>query len=142
MRDLDFDADSATVVLAFALLATVAGGCYLAWRLFHTGELGAKPYYAALQVVEYENRMNKTGEPLLRINIDGSGADAVGVLGRDSARTRVWIILNETDSDGRPYVLPQGIEIDQSCAQVERVVHGRPMATEVERLLKKGCGKY
>ena len=140
MRDLDSDDDPSTVALALVLLAAVVGGCYGAWRFFHTGELGAKPYYAALQVVEYENRMNKTGEPLLRINIDGSGADAIGVLGRDSARTRVWIILNETDSDGHPYVLPQGIEIDQNCAQVERVVHGRPIATEVDRLLKKGCG--
>lgn len=140
MRDLDSDDDPSTVALALVLLAAVVGGCYGAWRFFHTGELGAKPYYAALQVVEYENRMNKTGEPLLRINIDGSGADAIGVLGRDSARTRVWIILNETDSDGRPYVLSQGIEIGQNCAQVEGVVHGRPIATEVERLLKKGCG--
>jgi len=142
MRDLDSDDDQSTVVLAFALLAAVAGGCYLVWRFFHTGELGAKPYYAALQVVEYENRPNKIAEPLLRTNIDGLGTDAIGVPGRDRARTRVWIILNETDSDGHPYLMPQGVEINRDCAQIERVLHGRPVSTAVQQLLEEGCGQH
>ena len=141
MRNLDSDDDPSTAVLAFALLAAVAGGCFLVWRFFHTGELGAKPYYAALQAVEYENRPNKIEEPLLRTYVDGSGADAIGVPGRDPARTRVWIILNVTDSDGHPYLMPQGVEIDRDCAQIERVVRGRPVSTAVQQMLNKGCSQ-
>jgi hypothetical protein len=121
-------------------LIVLAGGPFLALSyLFSHGELGAKPFYATLQGVEYENRSNKDPTPLLRVNVGGEGLDVVGVRGRDVAKTRVWIILNKVDSDGNPFLLPAGIDFDADCSQLERVVKGRKLETAVRSFLFRGC---
>jgi hypothetical protein len=139
-RDLQRGSDWPLGVTVLLLLIVLVGGPFLAFSYVTThGELGDKPYYAALQQVEYESRANKDPSPLLRGNVDGTGIDVVGVLGRDAARTRVWVALNVTDSDGNPYVLPRGIEIQPDCAQLGRVVNGQRVKAEVWRFLFQGC---
>jgi hypothetical protein len=116
-----------------------AGVAYYFWFIFHHGELADKPYWAALQSVEYKNRQNRDSSPLLETNLAGSGSDAVGVLGRDSAETRVWVMLNVTDSEGEPMVLPQGVALNVRCDQLERLVKGREVLPEVRKVLFRGC---
>jgi hypothetical protein len=128
----------AAVTLGF--LIVLVGGPFLALSyLFSHGELGAKPVYAALQGVEYETRSNKDPTPLLRANVDGEGLDAVGVRGRDAAKTRVWIVLNKVDSDGNPFLLPVGIDPDADCSQLEHVIKGRKVEAAVRSFLLRGC---
>ena len=122
-------------------LVVLVGGPLLAVPyLFSHGELGAKPFYAALQGVEYENRTNKDPTPLLRVNVDGEGLDVVGVRGRDAAKTRVWILLNKVDPEGNPFLLPAGIDLDADCSQLERTIQGRKVEAAVRSLLFHGCG--
>ncbi|WP_280154784.1 hypothetical protein [Piscinibacter sp. XHJ-5] len=127
--------------LAVLLTLTVAvGGLYLAISSdFSEGELGAKKYYAVLQGVEYENRMNKDATPVLQENIDGSGLDALGIPGRDGANTRVWVLLNQTGPDGKVLLLPQGIALKVDRAVMEHAIQGRQMAEPIRRFVSKEC---
>ena len=125
-----------SILLGAVLLALV--GAYF-WYIFHHGELADKPYWAALQSVEYKNRSNRDVSPLLEMNVDGSGSDAVGVPGADSAGTRVWVMLNVADSEGDPMVLPQGVAINVGCGQLERMVKGREVLPAVRKVLFGGC---
>lgn len=109
------------------------------WYIFHHGELADKPYWAALQGVEYENRSARDASPLLRSNIGGTGADAVGLRSQSDSYPYVWVILNETDSDGEPYVMPRGVPIAADCHQLERQINGHQVEPSVRSLLFRGC---
>jgi len=121
-----------------ALLVLV--GVYF-WYIFHHGELAEKPYWAALQGVEYENRSTQDASLLLRSNIGGTGADAVGLRSQSASYPRVWVILNETDSDGEPYVMPRGVPFAADCHQLERQIFGRKVEPSVRSLLLHGCAE-
>jgi hypothetical protein len=125
-----------SILLGAVLLALV--GAY-SWYIFHHGELADKPYWAALQSVEYKNRPNRDARPLLEMNVDGAGSDAVGVPGGDSAGTRVWVMLNVADSEGDSMALPRGVALNGGCGQLERMVKGREVLPVVRKFLFKGC---
>jgi hypothetical protein len=138
--DLQRGGDWPLAAATLGFLTVLVGGPFLAFSyLFSHGELGAKPFYAALQGVEYENRSNKDPTPILRANVAGEGLDVVGVRGRDAAKTRVWIILNKVDSDGNPFLLPAGIDLDADCSQLERVIKGENVEAAVRSFLFRGC---
>ena len=138
MNSRDFG-DPVLRVSYFLAASAVVGVGYYALYIFHHGELADKPYVVALQSVEYTGRSNHDANPLLAVNIDGAGTDAVGVPGRDAAATRVWVILNVADSDGDPFVLPQRIALKASCVQLERIVKGREVLPAVQQFLFGGC---
>ncbi len=123
-------------LLGVALLGLV--GVYF-WYIFHHGELAEKPHWLALQSVEYNNRPNRVSSPLIEKDVDGPGADAVGLPGRDSAATRVWVLLNVVDSDGEPMMLPRGVAFNVRCGQLERVIKGREVHPAVRKFLFGGC---
>ena len=125
-------------LLGAALLALV--GMYF-WYIFHHGELADKPYWAALQGVEYENRSAQDASLLVRSNIGGTGADAVGLRSQSASNPRVWVILNATDSDGEPYVMPRGVPFAVDCHQLERQINGRRLEPSVRSLLFRGCAE-
>ena len=125
-----------SILLGAALVALV--GAYF-WYIFHHGELADKPYWAALQSVEYKNRPNRDASPLLEMNVDGSGSDAVGVPGGDTAGTRVWVMLNVTDSQGDPFVLPRGVALNVGCGQLQPMLNGREVLPAVRKYLFGGC---
>jgi hypothetical protein len=116
-----------------------AGLAFYFWYTFHHGELADKPYWAALQSVEYKNRPNRDAGLLLEMNVDGSGSDAVGVPGGEPAGTRVWVMLNVADFAGDPLVLPQGVALDVRCGALERVVKGREVLPAVRKYLFRRC---
>ena len=123
-------------LLGAALLVLV--GAYF-WYIFHHGELADKRYWAALQSVEYKNRPNRDTSPLLEMDVDVSGSDAVGLPGGDSAGTRVWVMLNVADSEGAPMVLPRGVALNVGCNQLHRMVKGRTVLPTVQKFLFEGC---
>lgn len=125
-------------LLGAALLVLVAG--YF-WFIFHHGELADKPYWAALQSVEYGNRSAQDASPLLLSNIGGTGADAVGLRSQSASYPRVWVILNQTDSDGEPYVMPKGVSFAADCQELGRQINGRKIEPSVRSFLFRGCGE-
>jgi hypothetical protein len=125
-----------STVLSVVLLALV--GAYF-WYIFHHGELADAAIGASLQSIEYKSRSNRDLTPLLELNIDGSGTDAIGVPGQDAAGTRVWVLLNAVDSEGAPMVLPQRIALRVDCGQLKRKVEGRRVLPAVHRFLFSGC---
>jgi len=133
---MDISSQRVLSLLGAALLVMV--GMYF-WHIFHHGELPEAPYWAALQGVEYESRSAEDASLLLRSNIGGTGADAVGLRSQSSSYPRVWVILNETDSDGEPYVMPRGVPFAADCHQLERQISGRRVEPSVRSLLFRGC---
>ena len=124
------------ILLGPVLLALV--GAYF-WYIFHRGELADAPYGAALQSIEYRSRSNRDPSPLLEVDIDGAGTDAIGVPGRDGARTRVWVILSVADSEAAPMVLPQRVPFGVGCDELERKLEGRKVLPAVRQFLFSGC---
>jgi len=131
---------SQRVLSLLGAASLVLVGMYF-WFIFHHGDLADKPYWAALQGVEYENRSTQDASLLLRSNIGGTGADAVGLQSQSSSYPHVWVILNETDSDGEPYVMPRGVPFAADCRQLERQISGRRVEPSVRSLLLRGCAE-
>jgi hypothetical protein len=129
----------ATVLLV--LVAAIFGGYFLLSNYFNRGELGTKSYYATLQGVEFDNRGDKNPNPILKTNVDGTGLNILGVIGRDSSRTRVWVILNQVSPEGLPLVLPQGISIDANCGLIMNTISSQQVAEPVRQYLLRECSR-
>jgi hypothetical protein len=123
-----------------ALVGVVIGGLYITVsHYFNTGELGTKKYYAVLQGVEFDFRSNKDPNPILKENVDGSGLDVLGVPGKSTPGTRVWVVLNQIGPDGQVLLMPQGIDLKLDCAALKRATEGRQVIEPVRQYLAKAC---
>jgi hypothetical protein len=127
----------AAILLVLAI--AISGIYFLFSNYFSRGELSTKSYYAALQGVEFENRGDKNPNPILKMNVDGTRLNILGVIGRDSSKTRVWVILNQVSPDGLPLVMPQGIPIDANCGLIMNIISNQQVAKPVRQYLLREC---
>jgi hypothetical protein len=103
------------------LILIVVAALYGIWHTFHSGELGDKPAWAALQAVELQHRTAvPPAEPLLVEHIGGSDFSAVGLPTGTTEYSFAWLLVSG-GGNGPVKIIPQDAHVKVTCGYVSNL---------------------
>ena len=121
-----------------ALLIVGALACAALSFFLHTGELGDKEKFAALQSVESRYRDYGQRDSILVIeHLDGIDEVALGLPTLQAGHPRAWALINELDSQGQLFMSPRDAQLASHCDQLRGVFKTHEPAAEVAALLER-----
>ena len=129
------------VVAIIASFIALTGGLVYVWTgLTESGELGAKPGYAALQHIEFEHRSDPDqNSPLIVRNTREPNLTVLGSPAVSRTNPRQWLILDRVSPTGEVIRLPVDAAVRVDCAYVSNLQATERLHPEVVRYLKQVC---
>ena len=124
---------------AFVALLLLAGLLYGVWHWFsHSGELGDKEKYSAIQIVDAEYKGHDiNGKFLVLRNVGDSHMTLLGIPNEEPNDSLVWVVLNQYSYDGRVIMVPIGAQPRPDCGQLIGILKQETPLPDVEAKLRK-----
>lgn len=129
----------ATILLsAIAALLLLTVCVYAIWQWFsHSGELGDKEKYAAMQIVDNEYKDKFTGQFLIVRDVGYSHMTLLGVPDEKPGNSVVWVVLNQLSYEGRVMMAPVEAMLRSDCAQLADVLKREKPLPDVSARLRR-----
>ncbi len=129
----------ASLLLAVAAtLAILAGGAFAFWQWFsHSGELGDKEKYAAIQNADAQHRHELKGRFIVLRDVGHSHMTLLGIPGEEPANAVVWVVLNQLSYEGRVMMVPLAAPLRGDCPRLSEALKRETPLPEVTAALRR-----